>query len=221
MSGNTLVRAELCHEAIRLATLLVAHPAGDQPRTHALVALMLLNAARLPSRADADGRLLRLEEQDRAQWDQRLIARGMMHLARSAAGSELSDLHVQAAIAACHCAAPDYGATDWARILRLYDRLVKLDASPVVALNRAIAVANVHGPQAGIDAVQGMRNRSDLDAYYLYFAVLGDLEAQLDHFDTAAGHFRRAAALTSLSSEQAFLSRRLRECEARVPARAV
>jgi RNA polymerase sigma-70 factor (ECF subfamily) len=215
-SGDSLVRAELCHEAIRLAMLLVEHPAGDQPRTHALLALMLLNAARLPSRADDDGTLLRLEEQDRTRWDPSLIARGMVHLARSAAGDELSDLHVQAGIAACHCAAPTYDATDWPRILGLYDRLVAMDSSPVVALNRAVAVANVRGPGAGIEAVNAIRNRHELDAYHLLFAVLGELEARLGKFDTATEHFERALRLTAMKSEQAFLTRRLRECEARL-----
>jgi RNA polymerase sigma-70 factor (ECF subfamily) len=216
-SGDTLVRADLCHEAIWLATMLVEHPAGDQPRTHALLALMLLNAARLPSRADADGTLLRLPEQDRTKWDTMLIARGMLHLARSAAGEELSDLHLQAAIAACHCAAPTYEHTDWQQILGLYDRLVELDGSPVVALNRAVAVANVHGPRAGIDAVARIGRRGELDSYHLYFAVLGDLEARLGVYDSAAEHFERALALTPIRSEQAFLSRRLRECEERTP----
>jgi RNA polymerase sigma-70 factor (ECF subfamily) len=214
-SGDTLVREELCHEAIRLARLLAEHPAGDQPRTHALLALMLLNAARLPARTDCDGNLLRLKEQDRALWSQALIGRGMAHLARSAAGESLSALHLQAGIAACHCTAPDYAATDWPRILALYDGLVEIDDSPVVALNRAVAVANVHGPRAGLDAVQGIRNRRELEAYYLLFSVLGDFEAQLGNVDTAAGHFRRAVALTNVRSEQAFLSRRLEECEAR------
>jgi RNA polymerase sigma-70 factor (ECF subfamily) len=216
-SGDALVRADLCHEAIWLATMLVEHPAGDQPRTHALLALMLLNAARLPSRADDDGTLRRLEEQDRTKWNTMLIARGMMHLARSAAGDELSDLHLQAAIAACHCAAPTYEQTDWRRILGLYDRLVELDGSPVVALNRAVAVANVHGPRAGIDAVTRIGKRAELDSYHLYFAVLGELEARLGHFETAAEQFERALALTPIKSEQAFLSRRLRECEERTP----
>jgi RNA polymerase sigma factor (sigma-70 family) len=216
-SGDSLVRAELCHEAIRLALLLAGHPAGDQPRTHALLALMLLNAARLPGRADADGTLLRLDEQDRTRWDVALIGRGMVHLARSAAGQELSDLHLQAGIAACHAAAPTYDATDWPRILSLYDRLVAMDASPVVALNRAVAVANVHGPRAGIDAVNEIRNRPELDSYHLLFAVLGELEARLGRFDVAAGYFERAVTLTAVKSEQAFLERRLRECEANMP----
>jgi RNA polymerase sigma-70 factor (ECF subfamily) len=215
-SGDSLVRAELCREAIQLATLLVEHPAGDQPRTHALLALMLLSAARLPARADADGTLLRLEEQDRSRWDLPLIARGMRHFAGSAVGQELSDFHLQAAIAACHCAAPTYDATDWPRILELYNRLLDLDGSPVVALNRAVAVANVHGPEAGLAAVRAIGTRSELDSYYLFFAVQGELEARLGHFDVAAGHFERALGLTSLTSEQGFLARRLRECEGRI-----
>jgi RNA polymerase sigma factor (sigma-70 family) len=218
-SGDALVRAELCHEAIRLATLLVEHPAGDQPRTHALLALMLLNAARLPARTDADGALLRLDEQDRTRWDQRLIGRGMVHLARSATGDELSALHLQAAIAARHCAAPTYEVTDWPGILAFYDRLVDIDGSPVVALNRAVALANVDGPEAGLEALDRISRRGELQAYYLLFSVRGELEARLGRFDSATAHFRRALALTSMTSEQAFLARRIRECDAaRAPA---
>ena len=135
-TGETLIREDLCAEAIRLATLLAEHPAGSQPRTHALLALMLLNAARLPARVDSDGNILRLQEQDRARWDRAMIACGMWHLAQSAAGDELSEYHLQAGIAACHDTAADYESTDWPQILALYDCLVQLDASPVIALNR-------------------------------------------------------------------------------------
>jgi RNA polymerase sigma-70 factor (ECF subfamily) len=217
-SGERLVREELCHEAIRLATLLVDHPAGDQPRTHALLALMLLNAARLPTRVDRHGNLLRLKEQDRSQWNQAMIRRGMVHLGQSASGDELSEFHLQAAIAACHATAPDYDATDWPRILSLYDRLAALDRSPVIALNRAVAVANVWGPAAGIEAVNAIQNRSELDSYHLLYAVLGELEAELGNVDTAARHFRRALELTRMRSEQVFLSRRLSECDGRTRA---
>jgi RNA polymerase sigma factor (sigma-70 family) len=219
-SGESLVRAELCHEAIQLATLLAEHPAGDQPRTHALLALMLLHAARLTTRTDAEGSLLRLEEQDRGRWDQALIGRGMAHLARSAAGPELGELQLQAGIAACHCVAPTYEATDWRLILSLYDRLVELGGSPVVALNRAVAVANVHGARAGIEAVMAIRGRDELESYHLLFAVLGDLEARIGRFDVAAGHFERAAELTAMTSEKAFLLRRRRQCEASAEERA-
>ena len=212
-SGASLIREDLCHEAVRLASLLVAHPAGNQPKTHALLALMLLNAARLASRVDDDGNLLRLQEQDRTRWDQSLIARGMFHLAQSADGNEISAYHLQAGIAACHCAAKDYASTDWRQILGLYDHLSELDDSPVVALNRAVAVAEVHGPEAGIVAAGALRNQRSLESYYLFHAVLGEFQWRLNHRQAAAARFRKSLQLTALHSERAFLLNRLRACE--------
>lgn len=211
-SGETLVREDLCQEAIRLTQLLAQHPAGNQPKTHALLALMLLNAARIPSRTDSEGNLLRLQEQDRTRWHHPMIARGMFHLAHSAAGNELSEYHLQAGIAACHCAAQNYAATDWPHILELYDRLIEFDDSPVVELNRAVAVAEVHGPQAGIEAVGAIRNLQSLESYYLLHAVLGEFEARLNHAPAAAAHFRKAMQLAEIKSEQAFLTKRLADC---------
>jgi RNA polymerase sigma factor (sigma-70 family) len=213
-SGESLVREELCREAIRLATLMAVHPVGNQPRVHALAALMLLNGARLPARMDAKGDLLRLEEQDRSTWDKTMIARGMFHLAQSAAGNELSEYHLQAGIAACHCAAKDYESTDWPQILSLYDQLIQIDDSPVVALNRAVAMAQVHGPRAGIEAVENIRYQQALESYHLLYAVLAEFESQLKDFQAAANHLRKALQLTELRSEQSLLSRRLRDCEA-------
>jgi RNA polymerase sigma-70 factor (ECF subfamily) len=212
-TGDELVRKELCEEAIRLAGLLAEHPAGNEPATHALLALMLLNAARLPARVDGDGNLLRLHEQDRELWDQAVIARGMFHLARSAAGNQLTEYHLQAGIAACHCAAKDYAATDWTQILALYDRLQAFDDSPIVALNRAVAVANVHGPAAALAALEPVKGRSEMGSYYLLHAVLGDLEARRSNFTTAANHFRQALKQTHTRSEQQFLSNRIANCE--------
>lgn len=211
--GDRLVRGELCLEAIRLMTLLVEHPVGNYPHVHALLALMLFNAARLGTRVDADGRLLRLEEQNRGKWNTEMIGRGMRHLSESAAGEALSEYHLQAGIAACHCAAAEYAATNWPQILALYDRLVEIDASPVVALNRAIAVANVHGPAAGIAAVEEIADRDKLESYHLLYAVLGDFEAQLGSMTTASAHFQKALNLADTSSEQAFLAKRLRDCQ--------
>jgi RNA polymerase sigma-70 factor (ECF subfamily) len=214
-SGESLIREELCREAIRLTTLLAAHAVGNQPRVHALAALMLLNGARLPARIDAEGNILRLEEQDRASWDKALIGRGLFHLAQSAAGDELSEYHLQAGIAAVHCAAKDYESTDWPRILSLYDRLIEIDDSPVVALNRSVAMAQVHGPRAGIEAVESIANRQSLESYYLLYAVLAEFEARLRDFHAAARHLRKALEFAELKSEQSLLSRRLRDCEAR------
>jgi len=214
-SGDDLIKEDLCQEAIRLGALLAEHPAGNQPRIHALVALMLLNAARLPARMDSEGNILRLKEQDRSTWNQAMIARGIKHLSESAVGEELSAYHLQAGIAACHCVASDYESTDWRKILSLYDLLMELDGSPVIALNRAVAVANVDGPQAGIEAVEAIHNGSQLKSYYLLYAVLGEFEKQLNNFQAAIDNFRKALELTELTSEQLFLSKRLQDSEKR------
>ena len=217
-SGEKLVREEICDEAIRLTKLLAEHAAGNQPKTHALLALMLLNGARIPTRVDGEGNLLRLKEQDRTRWDQPMIARGMFHFAQSAAGEELTVYHLQAGIAACHCAAKDYESTDWRQILSLYDRLVEFDDSPVVALNRAIVVANLHGPRAGLDAVAAIQRLEKLNSYYLLYAVLGEFEARLNHSQAAAGHFRKSLRLAEIKSERKFLSKRLLACKGQIPA---
>lgn len=211
-SGESLVREELCKEAIRLAQLLLEHPAGNQPKTQALLALMLLNTARNPTRLDAEGNLLRLEEQDRTRWDSSMIARGMFHFAQSAAGDELSEYHLQAGIAACHCAAKDYQATDWKKILSFYDRLVEFDQSPVVALNRAVVIANIRGPKAGLQAVRNVRSISKLRSYYLLYAVLGELEMRSGNLQAAAEEFRKSFELAETKSERAFLLKRLQSC---------
>ena len=215
-SGEKLVREEICEEAIRLTSLLVEHAAGNRPRTHALLALMFLNSARIPSRVDVDGNLLRLQDQDRSLWDRSMMARGLLHLAHSAEGNEITEYHIQAGIAACHCEAPDYEATNWQQILALYDRLMRFDNSPVVALNRAVAVANVHGPKAGLEAVAAIENRDKLESYYLLYAVLGEFESQMNDPLAAAGYFRKSLKLAEMKSEQAFLSKRLQACEAQL-----
>lgn len=210
-AGERLVRDELCLEAVRLASILIAHPAGDTPRSHALLALMLLTAARFPSRLSEGGELLRLDDQDRAKWDQDLISRGLVELVRSANGGEVSEYHLQAGIAACHCAALSYAETDWTRILRHYNELYQLKPSPIIALNRAVAVANAHGPQAGLDALCAIPDRDRIDSYYLSHAVAGELYWRLNEHRAAAEHFRRALQLANVGPEQHYLTRML-EC---------
>ena len=212
-AGDKLVREELCHEAIRLTELLAQHRAGNQPKTHALLALMLLNAARLAARQDLEGNLRRLEEQDRTHWDQAMIERGMSHLRESASGDSMSEYHLQAGIAACHATAKDYEATDWGRILSLYDRLMEFDDSPVVALNRAVAVGSVHGPKAGLEAVAAIRDSRKLSSYYLLYAVIGEFEFRLNHRQPAVEQLRKAFELAETKSERAFLLKRMQECE--------
>ena len=216
-SGDKLVREDVCSEAIRLTSLLAEHPAGNQPRTHALLALMLLNAARIPARQDDEGNLLRLHEQDRTRWHQPMIGRGIFHMTKSAVGDEISEYHLQAGIAACHCAAKDYASTDWRQILSLYDRLMAFDDSPIVALNRTVAVAEVEGPQAAIEAVRAIKNLQTLESYYLLHAVLGEFELRLNRPQAAAAHFKKSLELAEIKTEQAFLSKRLRTCGESAP----
>jgi RNA polymerase sigma-70 factor (ECF subfamily) len=206
-AGERLLREELCQEAVRLMSLLVTHPAGATPRSHALLALMLLTAARFPARVNEHGDLLRLNDQDRSKWDQALITRGLGELVLAAQGSEVSEYHLQAGIAAIHCTAADYTSTDWARILRHYDDLNRLKPSPVVALNRAVAVANLNGPQAALDAIAAIPQRERLESHYLFHAVLGELQQRLNDHRAAAESFRRALDLAQVGPEQLHLSR--------------
>jgi len=208
-AGDRLLREDLCQEAVRLVTLLVGHPAGRTPRSHALLALMLLTAARFPSRLDEHGELLRLDDQDRSKWDQALIAQGLRELVEAAQGSELSEYHLQAGIAAIHCTAADSATTDWARILRHYDELLRIKPSPIVALNRAVAVANSQGAQAGLDAVAAIPQREKLESHYLLHAVTGELHWRLQQHQAAASSFRRALQLAQVGPEQLYLTRML------------
>jgi len=206
-SGDRLLKDELCQEAIRLGSILAAHPVGNVPRSHALVALMCLNYARFPSRLDEHGSLTRLHDQDRTKWDQAMIERGLSHLVKAADGLDLSEYHLQAGIAACHCVAPDYASTDWHRILQHYDALYRLMPSPIVALNRAVALANAQGPHAGLQAIAEIVDRDRLENNHLFHAVLGELHLRLNNNQTAAESFRRAHELALVGPEQDHLVR--------------
>lgn len=213
-SGDRLLREDLCREALRLGSLLVAHPAGAAPSAHALLALMLFNSARFPARVDERGGLLRLDSQDRSRWDRALIDLGLRHLLAAAEGDALTEYHVQAGIAACHCLAPDAASTDWARILAHYDDLMRIKPSPVVALNRAVAVANLRGPRAGLEAVAAMPDRARLESHHLVHAVVGELRWRLGEHRAAAESFRLALSLARVGPEQLHLSRMLERIEA-------
>jgi RNA polymerase sigma-70 factor (ECF subfamily) len=208
-SGDRLLRADLCAEAIRLAEQLVAHPVGDLPRAHALLALMLLTAARFPARVSADGALLRLEEQDRTLWNRAFIDRGLDHLARSAGGESLSEYHLQAGIAALHATARDAASTDWASILRHYDALCELRPSPVVHLNRAVALAYVRGPRAALDALASLPQRDKLESNHLLSAVTAEMHLRLGEFDAAERYLRLALDRAKIGPERDHLARSL------------
>jgi RNA polymerase sigma-70 factor (ECF subfamily) len=211
-SPESAVRVDLCREAIRLASLLLEHPAGATPATYALAALFNLNAARLPARLDASGNLHALPDQDRSLWDQALVAEGLRLLDRSATGAVLTPYHVEAAIAAHHAEAPSLDETNWGAIVSLYDALMELQPSPIVALNRAIAVAQLEGPERGLEEISAIDNRARLDAYPFYSAALGELELRRGHRTTAHEHFRTALGLARNPMERRFLEQRLSAC---------
>jgi RNA polymerase sigma-70 factor (ECF subfamily) len=213
-AGDRLLREELCAEAVRLARLLIAHPVGNTPRAHALLALMLLTSARFPTRVDDAGDLLRLDDQDRTRWNQSLIDAGLQHLVKAAQGRELTAYHLQAGIAACHCTAPDAASTDWTAILKHYDALQRIKPSPIVELNRAVAVANLHGARAGLDAIGKMAQRERLESHYLLHAVVGELAWRLHDDRAAAASFRRALELAEVGPEQMHLTRMLERASA-------
>lgn len=212
-SGDRIIRKELCEEAIRLTCLLAEHPVVGTPQVHALLALMYLNGARLDARVDAVGNLLRMDEQDRSRWNKTMIQQGVFHLARAGTGDHLSEYHLQAGIAACHCLAPDAASTDWRRILSLYDHLLEINDSPLISLNRAVAVAKVHGPEKGIAELETLLAHSPLDSYYLTHAMLGEFECQRKDIKVAEKHFQEALQFTEMESERTFLGKRLRECQ--------
>ena len=212
-SKQAVVRSELCREAMRLAAVLLQSPLGATPASHALAALMCLNAARLPGRVDASGELHSLADQDRSLWDPELATEGLQLLVLSATGPVLSEYHIEAAIAAFHTTAAVPDETDWGNIASLYDVLMSVQPSPIVALNRAIAIAQVEGPARGIAAVDAIADRDRLAAYPFYYAALGELELQREHYAEARSHFQKAEAIARNPTERNFLQGRLRACE--------
>lgn len=211
-SPESAIRVELCREAMRLAELLVDHPQTATPASYALYALMCLDAARLPARVDASGNLSSLFDQDRSQWDQKLVNEGRKLLDLSASGPELTEYHVEAAIAAVHARASRVEDTDWGAIVSLYDKLMAIRPSPVVALNRAIAVAQHEGPERGLEEIHAIPNSERLAAYPFYSAALGELELRSGRLEIAREHFRAALALARNNVERQYLARRADAC---------
>jgi len=214
-SGEHWTRPTLCEEALRLGRVLaVLMP--QEAEVHGLVALMELQASRLPARIAHDGSPILLLEQDRARWDRLLIGRGLTALERARrlggdAASQAGPYALQAAIAACHAQATTADATDWARIAALYGELARRTPSPVIELNRAVAVAMADGPQAGLTLVDALQDDPVLQRYHLLPSVRGDLLARLGRHAEAQAAFEQAAALARNAQEQALLQRRAEE----------
>jgi RNA polymerase sigma factor (sigma-70 family) len=213
-AGASLMRPELCDDALRIARVL-AGLAPDEPEVHGLVALLELSASRLAARVDCDGAPVLLPDQDRARWDRVLVRRGLAALARAeelvaARAAAAGPYQLQAAIAAHHARAPTAEATEWPRIAALYALLVQRVPSPIVELNRAVAVAMAFGPDAGLELVDALVADGSLAAYHLLSAVRGDLLAKLGRGDEARAEFHRAAELTRNERERDVLLARAR-----------
>ena len=209
-AGEALIRRELCAEAIRLGRVLT-ELMPDEPEVLGLLALMLLHDARRGARVGPDGGLVLLGDQDRSQWDHLEIAEGSALVARALAMRRPGSYQLQAAIAAVHDEAETADATDWAEIAGLYDALVAIVASPVVELNRAVAVAMAVGPARGLALVDGLAAGGELDGYHLFHATRGDLLRRLGRREEAAAAYGRARDLATNDAERAFLERRRRE----------
>ena len=213
-AGEHWVRPALCEDALRLGRIL-AELAPAQPEVHGLVALMEIQASRLRARVGPSGEPILLLDQDRARWDQLLIRRGLAALERAEElGGILGPYTLQAAIAACHARARTADETDWVRIATLYEALARLTPSPVVELNRAVALSMAFGPDVGLQLVDTLRDAKPLREYHLLPSVRGDLLAKLGRSEEAREEFERAAALTENTRERELLLQRARDCAA-------
>ncbi|HEY6348174.1 MAG TPA: DUF6596 domain-containing protein [Candidatus Angelobacter sp.] len=212
LEGESLIRQDLCMEALRLGRL-IASSSIVTPSMHALVALMAIQAARLPARTDDAGDIVLLDSQDQSRWDHRLIALGFHHFDRSMSGDEVSEYHVQAAIAATHARAAEPDSRDWPAILDLYDQLIAMKDSPVIALNRAVALSKVRGPAQALAAIESLDKSPGLRHYYLLLAVRGQFLLELGQRSAAAECYRAALACRCSEPERRFLQRKLDESE--------
>jgi RNA polymerase sigma factor (sigma-70 family) len=207
------IRREMCDEAIRLTTLLSEHTVGATPETFALLALMHFHGARLTARVDGTGGLLLLEEQDRSLWDQDQIHLGATFLQKAASGETFTRFHAEAGIAAEHAFAPSFAQTRWKEIADLYAMLDQIAPSPLNAMNRAVAIAECEGPEAGLTFLKAIEPPPWLLGYYLWDAVLGELHRRAGHDEEARCYMERALASAPTDAEQELLRRRLRSLQ--------
>jgi predicted RNA polymerase sigma factor len=210
-AGDDWMRPALCEDALRLGRIL-AGLTPDEPEVHGLVALLELQASRIRARTGPAGEPILLMDQNRARWDWLLVRRGLASLARAEALGPLGPYGLQAAIAACHARARVPQDTDWQRIVELYGRLTELTPSPVIELNRAVAVSMASGPEAGLEVIDGIRSDPALRSYHLLPGVRADFLYKLGRFDEARAEFKRAASLTRNARERELLLQRADSC---------
>lgn len=211
--GSELIRRDLTQESIYRLTLLSKHPLCQKSRLFALLSLLHFQASRFNARIDSDGEILLLEEQDRTLWDQEHIHKGLKYLELSAVGEELSDYHLQAGIASCHATASNFSDTDWQRILDLYDVLLMRSHSPIVALNRCVAVAMLYGYECGLAEIETIKELPPLRSYYLLPATIGEIYRRLGRLDQAKTCYKDALKLAGTEPEKRLISKRIKFCE--------
>lgn len=204
------IREDLCLEAMRLTYLLEQNSSTSLPKVRALLALMCLHVSRFDARMNEDGAIILLEEQDRTKWNKNLIDKGIAFLEKASEGNELSDYHLEAAIASVHAQSPDFQHTNWQKILMMYDLLTELKPGPMVGLNRAIAVGYALGPQEGLSELKKM---SDMESSHLFHAAIGNFENILGNKGKACSHYEKAMMLTHSEREKKFLQRKLRSIQ--------
>ncbi len=208
--GAELIREDMCLEALRLTTSMTAHPILGLPKVHALLSLMLFQAARFPARTDGDGALLLLEQQERRLWNREMRDLAILHLERAAEGHELTRYHLEAGIAACHALAPTYAETDWAQIVELYEQLLAFQTSPVVELNYAVALSRLRGPRAAREILERLHDDRTLRGDHLSQAILGQLWLEAGQPSQAAQLFARALSGPLNEPTRKFLLTRFR-----------
>jgi RNA polymerase sigma-70 factor (ECF subfamily) len=207
--GDRLIRQDVCDEALRLAELVAWHPVASLPEAHALAALILFQHARARARVAADGTPILLDAQDRRLWDRAMIARGFQHLSASRNETSLTALHLEAGIASVHAAAPAWAQTDWRALCGYYDALADMQPSPVVSVNRAIALSMVEGAAAGLAVLEPLANEKAMARYLPYHLAVGDLEARAGHRAEARAAFQRALALPMPAQERKLVETKL------------
>jgi RNA polymerase sigma factor (sigma-70 family) len=212
-TGRDLIRYELCAEAIRLCEIITASTAiRDKSKVFACLALMYLNASRFHARQNEKGEILTMAEQDRSRWDRSLMQKGFICLEQAASDKNISVYHILAAISAYHCSATDFASTDWNSILLLYNKLAEFDHSPLVSLNRAVALSKVKGLNAAIEVLEKMKNIPSLKSYHLYYSTLGEFYIEAGRFNEAKNALESAISLSDLPAEQELLRKRLETC---------
>jgi RNA polymerase sigma factor (sigma-70 family) len=212
-TGSDVIRFELCEEAIRLSEIIAAHEAlKNKSNVHAVLSLMYLNASRFKSRTDDQGNILVMAEQNRALWDYSLMQKGFYYLEKSTSHKGLSIYHFLAAISAYHCAAKDFESTDWNSILSLYDKLMEIDPSPVILLNRAIVISKVNGALQGLHELEKIKSSPALNSYHLFHSTRAEFYMQIAEFEKASQCLEKAIELSSLPAEKELLKKKLDLC---------